>query len=147
MPQQSIKDEILKRLHLWCEQKTRYLGINLTKDVRDTLVDNYEIEFWGNEIQLNGFPGGSVVKNPPANAGDAGDMGSIPGSERSPWRRKWQPTPVFLLENSMDRGAWWAIVHGVAKSWTQPRDWAHTHTHTQMESYGNNPRVHQRKNG
>ena len=97
MPQQSIKDEILKRLHLWCEQKTRYLGINLTKDVRDTLVDNYEIEFWGNEIQLNGFPGGSVVKNPPANAGDAGDMGSIPGSERSPWRRKWQPTPVFLL--------------------------------------------------
>ena len=97
MPQQSIKDEILKSLHLWCEQKTRYLGINLTKDVRDTLVDNYEIEFWGNEIQLNGFPGGSVVKNPPANAGDAGDMGSILGSERSPWRRKWQPTPVLLL--------------------------------------------------
>ena len=32
-----------------------------------------------------------------------------------PWRREWQPTPVFLLENSMDRGAWWAIVQGVAK--------------------------------
>ena len=34
------------------------------------------------------------------------------------WRREWQPTPVFWLENPMDRGAWWAIVYGVAKSWT-----------------------------
>ena len=32
------------------------------------------------------------------------------------WRRAWQPTPVFLLENPMDRGAWWATVHGVAES-------------------------------
>ena len=40
--------------------------------------------------------GVSVVKNPPANAGDSGDTGSIPGSERSPWSQKWQPTPVFL---------------------------------------------------
>ena len=37
-----------------------------------------------------------MVKNPPANAGDAGDTGSIPGSERFPWRRAWQPIPVFL---------------------------------------------------
>ena len=37
-----------------------------------------------------------VVKNPPTNAGDAGDMGLIPGVERSSWTRKWQPTPVFL---------------------------------------------------
>ena len=42
------------------------------------------------------FPGGSVVKNPPANAGDVRDSGSIPGLGRLPWRRKWQPTPVFL---------------------------------------------------
>ena len=42
---------------------------------------------------LAGFPGGSVIKNLPANAGDAG---SIPGSGRSPQRRKWQPTPVLL---------------------------------------------------
>ena len=47
-----------------------------------------------------GFPGGSVVKNPPTNAGDAGDLGSIPESGRSHWRRKWQPTPVFLPEKS-----------------------------------------------
>ena len=44
-------------------------------------------------VILMGFPGGSVIKNPPANAGDAG---SIPGSGRCLCRRKWQPTPVFL---------------------------------------------------
>ena len=41
-----------------------------------------------------GFPGGSVMKNPPANAGDVGDVGLIPG--KIPWRRTWHPTPVFL---------------------------------------------------
>ena len=44
-----------------------------------------------------GFPGGAVVKNPLANAGD---LGLIPGSGRSPWRREWLPTPVFLPEES-----------------------------------------------
>ena len=43
-----------------------------------------------------GFPGGTVVKNPPPNTGDTRDMGSIHGLRRFPWRRKWQPTPVFL---------------------------------------------------
>ena len=38
--------------------------------------------------------------------------------EKIPWRRKWQPTPVFLLRNPMDRGAWWATVHGVAERQT-----------------------------
>ena len=42
------------------------------------------------------FPDGAVVKNLPAKAGDARDLGSTPGSGRSPWIRKWQPTPVFL---------------------------------------------------
>ena len=45
----------------------------------------------------------------------AGDVDLISGSGRFPWRRKWQPTPVFPLENSMARGAWWATVHGVTK--------------------------------
>ena len=57
-----------------------------------------------------------MVKNPPANSGD---MGSVPGSGRSPWRREWLSTLVFLPGNSMDRGiAWWAMVHGVSKSQT-----------------------------
>ena len=49
----------------------------------------------------------------------AGDPGSIPGSGRFPWSRKQQPTPVLCLENPMDGGAWWATVHGVAKSRTR----------------------------
>ena len=72
---------------------------------------------------FSGFPGGSDGKNLP---GSAGDPGSIP--EKIPWRREWQPTPVFLLENSMDRGAWWAIVHGVAKRLTQPKQLNTCHT-------------------
>ena len=68
-----------------------------------------------------GFPGDSVVKNLPVNAGD---LGSIPGLGRClpAKRRKWQSTPVGCLKNSMDRGAWWAIVHGIAMSWTQLSD-------------------------
>ena len=53
-----------------------------------------------------GFPGGSVVKNPPANAGDIGDAGLIPGSERSSGRGNGNPLQYSCLENSMDRGAW-----------------------------------------
>jgi len=43
-----------------------------------------------------GFPDGSMGKESACSAGDTGDMGLIPGSERFPWRRRWQPTPVFL---------------------------------------------------
>ena len=59
-----------------------------------------------------------MVKNPPANAGDRRDVGSIPELGRFPWRRAWQPTLVFLPGESLDRGAWWATVHRVTKSWT-----------------------------
>ena len=60
-----------------------------------------------------------VVKNPTANAGDTRDSGSIPGSGRSPGGRHLNPIQYSCLENSMDRGAWWATVPSVAKSWTQ----------------------------
>ena len=63
-----------------------------------------------------GFPGGSVVKNPPANAGDAGDVGSIPRSGRSPVRGNGNPFQYSCLENLMDGGAWPATVHDVAKN-------------------------------
>ena len=53
-----------------------------------------------------------MIKNPPANAGDPG---SIPGSGRSPGEGNGNPLRYSCLENPMDRGAWWAIVHGVAK--------------------------------
>ena len=59
-----------------------------------------------------------VVKNPPADAGDAGDSGSIPGSGRSPGEGNDNPLQYCSLENPMDRGAWKATVHGATKSWT-----------------------------
>ena len=59
-----------------------------------------------------GFPGGSVEKNLPANAGD---MGSIPGSGRSPGEGNDNPLGYSCLGNSMDRGAWWATFDGVTK--------------------------------
>ena len=65
------------------------------------------------------FPGGSVVKNLPANAGGAGNTGSIPGSGRCPGVGNGNPCQYSCLENSMDRGTWQATVHGVAKSQTR----------------------------
>ena len=55
-----------------------------------------------------GFPGGSGVKNPPANAGDSGEEGSIPGWGRSPGKGNGKPLQYSCLENPMDRGDWWA---------------------------------------
>ena len=63
-----------------------------------------------------GFPGGSVVMNLPANAGD---VGSIPGSGRSPGEGDGNPLQYSCLGNLRDKGAWWATVHRIAKSWTQ----------------------------
>ena len=59
-----------------------------------------------------------MVKNPLANTGDIRDTGSIPGSGRSPGGGHGNPLQYSRLENPMDRGAWRAIVHGVAKSQT-----------------------------
>ena len=63
--------------------------------------------------------GGTVVKNPPANAGD---VGSIPGLGRSPEGEHGNPLQYFCLKNSMDRGTWWATVHGVTKNLTRLSD-------------------------
>ena len=60
-----------------------------------------------------------VIKNLPANAGDVRDAGSIPGLGRSPGGENGNPFQYSCLENSMDRGAWRAEVHGVSKNWTQ----------------------------
>ena len=62
-----------------------------------------------------GFPGGSDGKESACNAGD---LGSILGSGRSPGEGNCNPLLYSCLENSMDGGSWWAIVHGVAKSQT-----------------------------
>ena len=64
---------------------------------------------------LQGFHGGSVVKIPSA---DTGDTGLISGWGRSPGRANGNPLQYSYLENPMERGAWWAMVHKVTKSWT-----------------------------
>ena len=60
-----------------------------------------------------------MVKNLPAHAGDAKDVGSIPGSGKSPGAGNGNPLQYSCLENSMERGAWQAKVNGVTKNWTQ----------------------------
>ena len=74
-----------------------------------------------------------VVKKPPANAGDLRDVGLIPGSGRSPWEGNDNPLQYPCLENPMDRGAWQASAHSVAKSQTWLK-WfnMYTCTHTQV---------------
>ena len=72
-----------------------------------------------------GFPGGSEVK---ASACNAGDLGSIPGSGRSPGEGNGNPLQYSCLENPMDGGAWWATVHGVTKSQTQLSEFTHSLT-------------------
>ena len=66
-----------------------------------------------------GFLGGSESKESTCNAGD---LGSIPGLGRSPGEGHGNPLQYSCLENHMDRGAWWATVHGVTKSQTRLSD-------------------------
>ena len=68
-----------------------------------------------NHISYKGFPDGSEGKESGCNEGD---LGLIPGSGRSLGEGNGFPLQYSCLENSMDRGAWWATVHGIAKSWT-----------------------------
>ena len=80
------------------------------KGGRDKLgdwVDTYTVLYI-----KRGFPGSSVVKNPPANTRDAA---SIPGQEDSPGEGNCNPLQHSCLDNPMDREAWWATVHQVAK--------------------------------
>ena len=66
-----------------------------------------------------GFPGGSDGKESACNVGD---LALIPGSGRSPGEGTGYPLQYSSLENSIDKGAWWATVHGVTKKWTQMSD-------------------------
>ena len=68
-----------------------------------------------------------MVKNPPAKAKNAGDAGSILESGRSPGGGNGIPLQYSRLEHSMDRAAWQATVHGVAKSWTRLSDFHFSH--------------------
>ena len=88
---------------------------------------------WASQVAL-------VVKNLPANAGDVTDVGLIPGLGRSPAGGHGNPLQCSCLENPMDRGAWWAAVHRIAKSVTQLKQLStharmHIHTHKYTYTY------------
>ena len=77
-----------------------------------------------------GFPDGTLVKNPHANAGDTGDADLIPGSGRVPGVGNSNPLHYPCVENSMNRGAWQAIIHVVTKNRTRLSDSAHENNYT-----------------
>ena len=93
--------------------------------MRESHCNNYVLmakdlfTFWPSA----GFPGATVVKNPPAHAGDARDTGSIHGLGRSAREGNGNSLQCSCLENPMDRGAWWATIHVVTKSQTQLCNW------------------------
>ena len=81
-----------------------------------------------------GFQGGSMVKISPASSRDAKDTGSIPGLGRSPGVGNGNPLQYFCLGKPMDRGVWWATVHGVSKSLKQLNNFeCSTHSTSLME--------------
>ena len=84
-------------LGLWRAISTSFSSLKLKHDLSSKKLNKYTI------MQNMGLPGGTVVKNPPANAGVSGEPSSIPGLGRIPWRRKWQPTPVYLPGKSHGR--------------------------------------------
>ena len=82
------------------------------------IVVHFCTSFTRDLIIVKGFPSGSVIKNPPTNAGDLRDEGLISGSGRSPGGGNGNPLQYSCLENPMGRRAWWARVHGAAESQT-----------------------------
>ena len=83
-----------------------------------------------------------MVKNPPVKARESGDVGSVPGSGRSPGVGNGNPFQYYCLENSMDGGAWWAAVHGVTKSRTGLSDFTFTfHFHALEKEMAAHPSV------
>ena len=79
---------------------------------------HFKRKFLKENKKIKGFPGGTNGKESTCQRKRCERLKFNPWVGKIPWSRKWQPTPVFLLENSMNGGAWRATVHGAAKSQT-----------------------------
>ena len=123
-PQVIIINLILKFIYKWIFQVSMWDNTRILFSVFFFLLSKYNREdtcmliYTYMYISILGFPGGSVVKNLPANAGDTRHVGLIPGLGRSPGRGNGNPLQYSCLENPMDRGAWRAMVHSLTKSQT-----------------------------
>ena len=105
----------------WCVPLWVYLSWDSQHfgELSNCLLSHIRKDFGTSQVAL-------VVKNQHASAEDARDVGLIPGSRRSHGVRNGNPLQYSCLENSTDRRAWQALVHGAAKSWIWLRDWAYT---------------------
>ena len=90
------------------------LSMTVSRSIQSSCKWHHFILFYGWVMFCWGFPGASLVKNPPANAGDSG---SVPGSGKFPGEGNGNLLQCSCLGNPMDREAWRATVHGVAKQW------------------------------
>ena len=111
------------RLSDWTELRNLRCLIKIPRTSNSSLLSHKclipYLRFWiMNSLRALSLRTSQVVKNWPASAGDARDMGSVPGSGRSPGVGNGNPLQYSCLENSMDRRAWGARVHGVSKSRT-----------------------------
>ena len=123
----SSLEKITKRLHVISFQPPRQENLQMKLSFRffqskfrpQCHTDHVSLVYITSQVVL-------VVKTPPANAGDTRDATSVPGLGRV--HEEWNGSPLWYscLENSMDRGAWPTIVHGIAKSWTHLSDWTHS---------------------
>ena len=120
----TFKLDVLGNLGVWVSEHTFPTNSQVSKSAAQRLpcLAHHLSEFNSHLENWAGLPRWiSGKKNLPANAGN---MGSIPGSGRSPGEGNGNPLQYSCLENPRDRGAWRTTVHGVAKSWTWLSDWA-----------------------
>ena len=111
---------IIRSSNPTCEYLSEEMKTLIWKDICTSIY------FWASKVML-------VIKIMPANVGDIRGVGSIPGLGRSPGEGNGKPLQYSCLENPKDRGAWWAMVHGVAKSHT----WlSNSFTFTRLQSAG-----------
>ena len=111
----NMNSEIKKCHALWIIPLLRFLSFLKKSEIQRPCTKTViTVKNWK---QSKCLAGDSVVKNLPANGGDAGDMGSMPKLGRSPGGENAYPLQYSCLGYPMDRGAWWDAVHGVAKNW------------------------------
>ena len=110
---------LIKRRHFFFFQPADYHEFKRLK-ISKVSIDMGKLSYILMGVNIEwGFPGGSVVKNPPANAGTVGDLGLIPVLGRSPGIGNGNPLQYSCLDNPVDREAWGATIHGVAKKQTR----------------------------